>query len=118
MFALNYGVEIMKNMGTEVNTVKACHANMFLSPLFGETFATITGAHVELYNTEGSQGAARGAGIGSGFYPNYQEAFIGLDTVKTIDPNTNLKPAYDEAYNRWKAILKNKLDCYKNVSNE
>jgi len=60
VFALNYGLEIMRDMGIELKTVKAGNANMFLSPLFGEAFATVTQASVELYNTDGSQGAARG----------------------------------------------------------
>ncbi len=62
VFALNYGLEIMHNAGVKVKTVRAGHANMFLSPLFGEAFSTVTGATVELYNTDGSQGAAAGQG--------------------------------------------------------
>ena len=68
VFALNYGLEIMRRSGVKVKTVRAGNANMFLSPLFGEAFATVTGSVVELYNTDGSQGAARGAGIGAGIY--------------------------------------------------
>ncbi len=38
-----------------------------LSPVFRDTLAGVTGAAIELYDTDGSAGAARGAGIGSGF---------------------------------------------------
>jgi len=110
VYALNYGLEIMKDMGIRMDTVKAGHANMFLSPLFGEAFATVTGAKVELYNTDGSQGAARGAGIGAGTYTDYQQAFAGLDTVRTIEPTESLKSAYDEAYSRWVDTLRDELD--------
>ena len=58
VFALNYGLDIMRNMGIVVDTVRAGSANMFLSPIFASAFATTTGARVELYNTDGSQGAA------------------------------------------------------------
>src|SRR5690606_29183512 len=68
VFSLNYGFEVMKKMGMQLNTVRAGHANMFLSPIFREAFTNITGAVVELYDTDGSQGAARGAGIGAGVY--------------------------------------------------
>jgi len=79
---------------------------MFLSPLFAEAFATITGAAVELYNTDGSQGAARGAGIGAGIYKGADDAFVGLEPVKSIEPNEKLTSAYQEAYGRWESVLK------------
>ncbi len=109
VFALNYGLDIMKDMGIELKTVKAGHANMFLSPLFAEAFATVTGATVELYNTDGSQGAARGAGIGAGVYSGPQEAFTGLEPVKTITPNKDLTEAYSKAYENWTRVLKRQL---------
>jgi xylulokinase len=109
VFALNYGLEIMREMGITITTVKAGDANMFLSPLFGEAFATVTGARVELYNTDGSQGAARGAGVGAGIYPNYQAAFAGLKTIRTIEPNQALAAAYRNAYEKWLAVLKQQL---------
>jgi xylulokinase len=109
VFALNYGLEIMRDMGVHVKAVKAGHANMFLSPLFGEAFASVTGAQVELYNTDGSQGAARGAGVGAGLYRNFDEAFAGLQSIKVIEPDPALQPAYQEAYQRWRAILDQQL---------
>ena len=109
VFALNYGLEIMRDMGTELKTVKAGHANMFLSPLFAEAFATLSGATVELYNTDGSQGAARGAGIGAGIYSGPEEAFVGLEPVKTIEPNGEMTEAYKKAYANWEQVLKQQL---------
>jgi xylulokinase len=109
VFALNYGLEIMRDMGTKLKTVKAGNANMFLSPLFAEAFATITGATVELYNTDGSQGAARGAGIGAGLYKDPEDAFIGLEPVRTVEPNKQLKKAYQSAYESWEAVLNNQV---------
>lgn len=109
VFALNYGVEIMKEMGLSITSVKAGHANMFLSPLFAEAFATVTGARVELYNTDGSQGAARGAGIGAGIYSDAKAAFNGLQTIKTIEPRRDQQNAYQEAYQRWLTVLKRQL---------
>jgi len=109
VFALNYGLGIMRDMGIELETVKAGNANMFLSPLFAEAFATITGATVELYNTDGSQGAARGAGIGAGIYKGADDAFVGLEPVKSVEPNQKLAAAYQEAYGRWEDVLKKQL---------
>jgi len=109
VFALNYGLGIMRDMGIELKTVKAGNANMFLSPLFAEAFATVTGASVQLYNTDGSQGAARGAGIGAGIYKGPDDAFVGLEPVKTIEPNKKLTSAYNQAYEQWENVLKQQL---------
>jgi xylulokinase len=105
VFALRYGLEIMAGMGIEVRTVRAGDANMFLSPVFREAFATATGARVELYRTDGAQGAARGAGAGAGIYPGPREAFAGLSAVMSVDPDPRLAGAYAEAYARWKEAL-------------
>jgi len=109
VFALNYGLGIMRGTGIRPKTVRAGHANMFLSPLFAEAFATVTGATVELYNTDGSQGAARGAGIGAGIYKGPEDAFVGLAPVKTITPNKELKAAYKQSYEKWEEVLKQRL---------
>ena len=109
VFALNYGLGIMRDMGIKLTTVKAGNANMFLSPLFAEAFATITEASVELYNTDGSQGAARGAGIGAGIYSGPDEAFVGLEPVKTIEPNEKLTTSYQQAYQKWENVLVHQL---------
>ena len=109
VFALNYGLGIMREMAIQLATVKAGNANMFLSPLFAEAFATVTQAAVQLYNTDGSQGAARGAGIGAGVYKSTEEAFVGLEPVKTIEPNEKLSSAYREAYAGWEEVLKQQL---------
>lgn len=109
VFALNYGCDVMKQAGVQTNTVRAGYANMFLSPLFRQAFANITGAVVELYNTDGSQGSARGAGIGAGVYASAKEAFSGLDCQKTVEPDPKEQPAYEEAYANWLSVLNSRL---------
>lgn len=110
VFALNYGLAIMRDMGITLTSARAGHANMFLSPLFAEAFATVTNTTVELYNTDGSQGAARGAGIGAGVCKSPNEAFAGLEPVKTIEPNDRLRPAYIEAYEKWVDVLRGEME--------
>ena len=109
VFALNLGVDVMRGLGVEPKTVRAGDANMFLSPLFSEAFAAITGAVIELYNTDGAQGAARGAGVGAGIYKSTSEAFHGLHTVRTIEPEPQIQTAYKEAYQHWLSCLKKEL---------
>jgi len=110
VFGLYYGLKIMRDMQIEINTVRAGDANMFLSPLFAAAFATVTGARVELYNTDGSQGAARGAGIGAGIYQSEKEAFDGLKTTRTIDPDPSLAETYQKAYGKWEQTLQQVLN--------
>lgn len=105
VFALYYGMEVMETLGVSLNNVRAGEANMFLSPLFRETFANVSGATVELYNTDGAQGAARGAGLGLGYYKNRGEAFTGLTAVRTIEPDVAAQDATREAYVNWKSKL-------------
>jgi xylulokinase len=109
VFALNYGFEIMRDMGIDVKVAKAGDANMFLSPLFGKAFATVTGACVELYNTDGSQGAARGAGIGAGIYKTQEQAFVGLKSTRVIEPDDKYVSAYQAAYQNWLKTLERQL---------
>ena len=109
VFALNYGLEIMKSMGIEIRTVRAGKANMFLSPVFAQTFATLTDATVELVNTDGSQGACRGAGLGAGLYKTPQEAFASLKKLETLTPNAEQADACRQAYSRWLETLKKQL---------
>jgi len=106
-FSFKYGMEIMNNMGIETKTIRAGHANMFLSPIFRQTLANITGATIELYNTDGSIGAARGAGIGAGLYKNSDEAFQMLKKVVTVVPAKEDEAISLEAYERWRKALIN-----------
>ena len=110
VFALKYSFDIMQGMGLEIRTVKAGKANMFLSPVFREAFANVTGAQVELYNTDGAAGAARGAGIGVGLYGSPAEAFEGLRQIETIEPDAERQPQYEEAYQRWLSVLQQQLN--------
>ena len=110
VFALKYSFDIMQNMGLNINTVRAGKANMFLSPVFQEAFANTTGATVELYNTDGAQGAARGAGIGAGIYQDFDQAFTGFEKLQSIAPAPKLQAAYGEAYAQWLKLLEKQLE--------
>lgn len=103
-FGLAYGLEVMREVGVTAAAVRAGHANLFLSPLFREAFAATTGAAVELYATDGAQGAARGAGIGAGIY-DPQAAFDGMPRVLTVAPDPARRAAYAAAYGRWREHL-------------
>ena len=98
-FSFKYGVDIMNGMGIETKTIRAGHANLFLSPVFRQTLANITGCVIELYNTDGAAGAARGAGIGAGVYRDARDAFASLKKICAVDPQPDTAAA--DAYGRW-----------------
>jgi xylulokinase len=104
VFALAYGLEIMRSMNLTPTLVRAGLANMFQSDLFQRTFATTTGVPVELLTTDGSEGAARAAGIGAGLY-TFSNAFVGLTRHAVVEPEAAAKEATQDAYGRWKEAL-------------
>ncbi len=104
VFSFMYGIEITEAMGLKVDTIHAGHANMFLSPLFRETLAAVSGATIKLYETDGSVGAAKGAGIGAGIYKDHDEAFATLQKITEITPPADREP-YLKAYALWKERL-------------
>jgi len=101
VFSFGYGIELMKQTGIHPSVIRAGKANMFLSPLFRDTLAGITGATIELFDTDGSQGAAKGAGIGAGIYKSFNEAFAGLKKLETISPDKTKTDSYKQAYEQW-----------------
>ena len=106
VFALHYGVEIMKDMGMKIETVRAGHANMFLSDVFSTVFVNTTGCELELYNTDGAAGAARGAGIGAGVYKDFSEAYSSMEKIKSYSPDKDQQEIYSSVYDNWKQQLK------------
>ncbi len=112
VFALGYGLEIMREMGIRIELIKAGNANMFQSPLFREAFAAVSKATVELYSTDGAEGAARGAGIGAGIYGSPEEAFEGLEVARRSTPDDvgpEVRAEYEQAFSRWTDVLRRSL---------
>lgn len=105
VFSFCYGMEIMRQMGMDIHKIHAGKANMFLSPLFRDTLAGVSGATIELYNTDGSVGAAKGAGIGCGLYKDHDEAFASLKKLSVIVPDEMHRSEYLLAYALWKERL-------------
>ena len=105
VFSFKYGMEIMEQMGMRITNIHAGNANMFLSPIFRDTLAGITGATIELYDTDGSVGAATGSGMGAGIYKDNTEAFASLKKLQVIEPDTCRSGQYQSAYALWKERL-------------
>ena len=105
VFALNRGFEILKSLIGECRIVRAGNGNMFRSVVFAEAFANTTGAVLELFETDGSEGAARGAALGVGHFRSPAEAFSGLERIAVVEPAPGLADRYEAAYRRWSERL-------------
>ena len=105
VFSFKYGMDIMSNMGIDISVIRAGHANMFLSPIFCEALAGVTGVVIELYDTNGAVGAAKGAGIGAGIYKSPEEAFSSLKKIDIVEPDGFKANDYCGAYETWKERL-------------
>ena len=108
-FAFRYGMDIMHAMGVKAKIIRAGTANMFLSPVFTEVLANVSGSEIELYDADGALGAARGAAVGAGIYKTFPEAFEYLTLKKRITPDPQHTAIYDDIYERWKKILESSL---------
>ena len=104
-FALHHGLQMMRGLGLGTRTVRAAASNLFLSSLFCSAFATLTENRLELYDTDGAQGAARAAGLGVGLYRDVAEALRGQRQVAAFAPEPGALPVYREAYDRWCSVL-------------
>ena len=105
VFSFCYGMEVMQQMGMDIKKIHAGRANMFLSDIFRNTLAGVSGATIELYETDGSVGAAKGAGMGCGIYKDNNEAFATLKKLSVIEPDEGRRGEYLEAYASWKETL-------------
>ena len=108
-FAFYFGTKIMRESGVYTNLIRAAHSNMFLSDIFCQTLSTLSGATIELFNTDGSLGAARGAALGNGFYKNFKENFQTLKRIRVVEPNLLKQSQIRTFYNNWENILNKKI---------
>lgn len=104
-FSFKYGMDIMEQTGIESKVIRAGKANLFLSPVFRQTLADVSGATIELYETDGALGAARGAAYGAGLYHSLEEAFATLTQTDAIEPNAKVGQQLEAHYQQWKQAI-------------
>lgn len=108
-FSFVYGIEIMKDDGTQIKIIKAGNDNLFKSDIFSNTVSTLINHDIEIYNTTGSVGAARASGLIDGDFDKFGDFLSQNNHVKTYKPNKNNKE-YIKAYKNWKNELKTLLN--------
>lgn len=107
-FAFRYGLDIMKENGMTPQIIRAGKANMFLSNIFTDCFVNTLNIPVEIYNCDGSAGAAIGAGLGVKLYKSSKEAFQHFKPVQLVEPDK--KKNCEEYYNKWLLQLERQLN--------
>lgn len=100
-FSFIYGMKVMKEMGLELEVIRAGNDNLFQSAIFGQTIAELSGAKIELIETTGAVAAARGAGVGTGIYASMTDAFSELKVTKIYEPNQGSNQEFAGAFDRW-----------------
>jgi xylulokinase len=103
VFAMQYGFKVLQQNGVQPTVIRAGKANMFLSDVFVDCFVNTLGVPLELYHTDGSKGAAIGAGFGAKVFATIEEAFVNSKPLTTIEPTANTN--YTEAYQNWEQQL-------------
>jgi xylulokinase len=106
-FAFRYGLDILRENGITPSVIRAGKANLFLSDVFLKAFVNATNTPVELYNYDGSVGAALGAGIGASIFANEKEAFANMQPLQLVLPTA--AETYNDIYIEWKALLQKQL---------
>jgi xylulokinase len=109
-YSFRYGIDIMRGLGVRPDVIRAGAANLFLSPLFRQTLSTLTGARIELFNTDGALGAARGAALGAGYYKTRGEAFAALRRLEVVEPAEADRETLEEGYRAWVREVEKRME--------
>lgn len=99
-FSFVYGVEILKELGMDIQVMKVGNDNLFQSDIFATTLSNLLNCKIEIIKTTGAAGAAKVSGIGVGIYKNLKEAISSNEVIKMYQPNTT-DTTYKEAYQLW-----------------
>lgn len=108
-YAMNLGFDLIKGLGAETRVVRAGHSNMFLSPIFSSAFVNLTGAPLELYQTDSADGVARAAAWGCDFYTSREDVFRTLTRKAVLEPDAKLQTQYRELYGQWREAVERRL---------
>lgn len=116
-FSFVYGINLLKDMGLEVSTLRVGNDNMFQSEIFSTTIASLLDCRIEVVETTGAIGAAKASGVGAGIYADLEEALGGIAPYMTFEPTLN-RASCEQAYHFWLSNLEKamtRVDLHKGV---
>ena len=103
-FSFVYGIEILKADGIKANVIRAGNDNLFRSPIFSKTIASLIDQEIEIYDTTGAIGAARACQLHDGNYAAFGKQIMENDYIMSYEPSSTTKE-YKMAYEIWKKKL-------------
>ncbi|REE05824.1 FGGY family carbohydrate kinase [Marinoscillum furvescens] len=103
-FSFVYGINLLKDMGLEVSTLRVGNDNMFQSEIFSTTIASLLDCSIEVVETTGAIGAAKASGVGAGIYQDLEEALGQVAPYMTFEPTLN-RASCEQAYHFWLSNL-------------
>lgn len=103
-FSFVYGMEILRADGIETNVIRAGNDNLFRSPIFSKTIASLIDGEIEIYDTTGAIGAARACQLHDGNYTAFGKQIMDNDYIMSYTPSSSNKE-YKMAYKTWKNKL-------------
>ncbi|MCB0570816.1 MAG: carbohydrate kinase [Phaeodactylibacter sp.] len=104
-FSFVYGLNILKELGLNVDVIRVANDNMFQSKIFSTTIATMLGSQIQVVETTGAIGAARAAGVAIGVFGTLEDALEDVRPAAIYQPEINLAIC-QQAYNYWESRLK------------
>lgn len=102
-FSFMYGMEVLEELGLDISKLRVGNDNLFQSTLFSDTISSLSNAPIEMVETTGAVGAARGAAYAAGAFSSLEEATRGDELIKLYEPKA--ASDYREAYDDWKSVL-------------
>ena len=113
-FSFNYGLEVLKAMGLEIDLIRVGNDNLFQSEVFSNTMSMLSGCEIEVVDTTGAAGAALAAGYGHGVYATLKDAVKQQRIEKRYYPSAQ-NGEYIRAYELWKTDLEKLMGQENNV---
>lgn len=108
-FSFVYGMEILKNDGVDIASIKAGNDNLFRAGIFSRTIATLTNSQIDIVETTGAVGAARAAAYAFGNFKSIGEA-TATDAIQLTYQPDGPTEKYHDAYDTWKQQLEEYID--------
>jgi xylulokinase len=107
-FSFVYGMNILKEMGLNVQIIRVGNDNLFQSAIFSSTISNLMGSRIEIIETTGAVGAAKAAGVANGIYASIREAMQDNRIIKSYEP-IRMNGVYGDAYDLWRRDLERLL---------
>jgi len=103
-FTFVHGIDLLKEMGIKINSMRVGYDNMFKSKVFATTIATLLGINIEVVETTGAVGAALASGYGCGHFNSLEAVMKKIKPLKVYKPASNYGD-YNQAYTYWRDAL-------------